>query len=160
MSLQSFLQSKMFKRILIGIGVLIILLLIFKAGEAVGHRRKGFFRHQAGDYYGRLGRPRWGFFSGIGSRDFSYSHGATGSIISVSGSTLTLQTKDNSQQAILLTKDTIIRQFRNTISVNDLKAGDQVVVIGSPNDAGEVEAKFIRVMAQPSFFSSPTTTLQ
>ena len=36
--------------------------------------------------------------------------------------------------------------MKSNITTNDLKLGDFVVVIGTPNAQGQIEAKFIRVM--------------
>ena len=39
--------------------------------------------------------------------------------------------------------------MRDEIKISDLKIGDFIVVIGSPNTDGQVEAKFIRLMPEP-----------
>ncbi len=147
---QSNLQSKMFKRILIGIGVIIVLLLVFKAGEIVGFRKAGFSYQWGENYYRNFAGPRPGFPMDIGGRDFLMGHGIFGSIIEITSSTLVVQDRDGAEKVILLSKDTVIKSFLDTISASDLKVNDNIVVIGSPNDTSQIEAKLIRVVPPPS----------
>jgi hypothetical protein len=51
---------------------------------------------------------------------------------------------------VVIKEDTAIMRFRETIKPSDLKVDDSIVVIGEPNDAGQIEAKFIRVMPSPT----------
>jgi hypothetical protein len=46
--------------------------------------------------------------------------------------------------------DTEIRRFKDVIQLNDLKVNEPIVVIGEPNDSGQIIAKFIRMMPFPS----------
>ena len=49
------------------------------------------------------------------------------------------------EKLIITTKDTAIQKGRETIKKEELKVGDQIVIIGSPNEEGQIEAKLIRV---------------
>ncbi len=53
------------------------------------------------------------------------------------------------EKIILVKDDTEIRELRNALKIDDLKINDYVVVIGEPNDSGQIEAKFIRIMPAP-----------
>jgi hypothetical protein len=149
MDLKSLPQSKALVYILIVIGAVIILLLVFKGGEVVGFRKAGFSYRWGENYYRNFAGPRPMLPMDRGGRDFLMSHGTSGSIIKITDSTLVVQGRDNAEKAILLGKDTIIKRLRDTISASDLKVGDYVVIIGSPNDAGQIEAKLVRVMPSP-----------
>lgn len=59
---------------------------------------------------------------------------------------LIIKDRDGTEKIILVTDKTEIRKFRETVKLSDLKIDDYVVVIGEPNDAGQVEAKLIRIM--------------
>ena len=142
-------QSKMFKAIIICIAGLIILLLGFMAGMTVGFRKAGFSYRWGENYYRSFSGPRPEFPMNMAGRDFLMGHGVLGSIIKIASSTLVIQGSDNVENVILVGKDTKIMRFREVISINDLKVNDNVVVIGSPNDNGQIEAKLIRVMPIP-----------
>lgn len=85
-------------------------------------------------------------------KDFTNSSGATGKIISVNLPELAIENADGIEKIILISDDTIIKRFRETIKADDLKMGDFVVAIGSPNDNAQVEAKIIRIMPNPENF--------
>jgi len=142
-------QSKTFRRVLWGIGIAIILLAAFKAGEFVGFRKASFSYRWGENYYRSFTGPRGGFFGELGGRDFMMGHGTSGTIVKVATSTLVVQDRDNAEKVILITKNTVVNRFRDTIPASDLKENDNVVIIGSPNDAGQIEAKLIRVLPPP-----------
>lgn len=106
---------------------------------------------------------------GFGDMDFMRAGGASGQILKidslakteeVSATALTslpqtgsngvaaliIKDRDGTEKIILVTDKTEIRKFRETVKLSDLKIDDYVVVIGEPNDAGQVEAKLIRIM--------------
>jgi hypothetical protein len=47
---------------------------------------------------------------------------------------------------IVIGSDTIIAQMRSQATSTDIKVGDNVVVVGEPNDQGQIIAKLIRLM--------------
>lgn len=156
---RNLIQSKTFKCTLWGIGVLLVILISFKAGEFMGVR-KASFSYQWGEGYYRsvMGRGRSMFGRGLDEKDFLAGHGVAGPIIKISSSTLTIQDRDGVEKIILLGNETVVRQFHNTISLNMLSAGEVVAVIGSPNTTGQIDAKLIRVLPSPSLPSSAMGT--
>ena len=60
--------------------------------------------------------------------------------------------ENDAEKIVVLKNDTIIKRFRETISQNDLKIDDNIVVIGSPNEQGQIEAKLIRIMPKTGAF--------
>jgi hypothetical protein len=157
MDYKKFYQSKAFiiKKILYGIGIIIVALLIFKAGTFVGYRKAAFSYGLGENYYRAFGKHREGimgernmpgFLNFPNDRDFSNPYGPMGKIIKVESPTLILEDRDSVEKIVLIKDNTVIRRFRDTIKLTDLKPGDFIVVIGSPNNQGQIEAKFIRVM--------------
>ncbi|MFH1192821.1 MAG: hypothetical protein V1656_00680 [Candidatus Jorgensenbacteria bacterium] len=145
--IKQFVQSKAFKWVMGGIGAVIALLIVFKAGELVGFRKAGFSYRWGENYYRGMTGPHEGKMPrGFESRDFMMGHGTFGSVISVSSSSLVIKGGDGAERVVLFTPKTEIRRFRDTIAPSGLAAGENVTVVGAPNDAGQIEAKLIRVM--------------
>ena len=140
-------ESKIFVGILYGIGIVIILLLVLSAGISIGFHKASFGRAWGGNYERNFGmmqnRPMFG------KDNFPNAHGAIGKIIKIELPTVIVQDKDSTEKVILTENDTQIQRMRGNITINDLKINDFIVVIGSPNEQGQIEAKLIRVMPSP-----------
>lgn len=156
MDFNKFFQSKTFRISLIVIGALIVLLFVFKTGVFVGYKKAQFSYRWGENYHRNFAGPRGGFFGdfrrGPGDRDYINAHGTFGSIIKIdpatgSGQAATLIVKgsDNVEKTILVSDKTTITSRREAIKINDLKVDDRIVIIGSPNEQGQIEAKLIRV---------------
>jgi hypothetical protein len=139
-------QSKKFKSVIWLAGIIVVLLLAFKAGEFIGFRRAEFSYRWGENYYRNLTGPRPGPDRGLNDRDFMMGHGTFGSIVKAASSTLVIQGRDGAEKVILIMPQTVVRRFQDNISVGDLKVDDNVVIIGTPNNAGQIEARLIRVM--------------
>ncbi len=162
-------QSKKIRVTLIAIGVLIILLVVFQVGMAVGFRKANFSFKWGENYHRNFGGPRSGFLedfvrNDFMGKDFMAGHGVFGQIIKIDISTnseqiatIVIKGSDNAEKIVSVKDDTAINRFREKIKVGDLKIDDQIVVIGEPNDSGQIEAKLIRVMPLPSSFSASST---
>ena len=153
-------ESRVSFRILCGIGIVIVALLIFSAGVTVGFHKASFGRAWGENYNENFGMGHYnGDLGGIGRigmmDNFPNAHGATGKIIKMELPNIIVQDKDNTEKAILINTDTKIQKGRQSITTNDLKVDDFIVVIGSPNDKGVIEAKFIRVIPSPEFLNNP-----
>jgi len=131
-----------FKKLTIGFGIAVIVLLIFQAGVIVGYH-KGRFSARFGDnYYHTFG----GRYPDFLPKMTPSGHGAVGKIVSVTWPTFILAGSDNIEKIILIKSDTIIRQFRDTVASSSLTVNDSVVVLGTPNNQGEIEARLIRII--------------
>lgn len=75
-------------------------------------------------------------------------YGTAGAIVKIEGSNLIISGRDNIEKSILVSTSTIIRMYQDTLHPADLKAGQQITVIGSPNNQGQIEAKFIRLLPE------------
>jgi hypothetical protein len=54
--------------------------------------------------------------------------------------------KDNTEKVVLIKDDTQIQKMMISVKASGLSVDDFVVVIGDPNNQGQIEAKFIRIM--------------
>lgn len=165
MDYKNFLQSKVSTKILCIIGALVVALLIFQAGIFVGYR-KASFSYGSGDNFHRMfgASERRGMMNGDVMKgntlgEFTSAYGTIGTIVKINLPTFIVAGTDKVEKFIIVNEKTILRRFRSDIKITDLKVGDSVVVIGSPNETAQIEAKLIRVL--PSTFSttlSATTT--
>ncbi len=157
MNIKQWLQSPMFIKILCGAGVLVFALAIFQAGIFVGFH-KARFSYRFGDNYSRNFAGPLGSFSirgMMGSGGFTDSHGVTGKILKVSLPTLVIEGADKIEKIVVITDQTEIREFRGDLKPADLKVDDSAVIIGTPNDQGQIEAKLIRILPAPATTNQP-----
>lgn len=161
-NLKDIAKSKIFFGFIIGIATLLVIAVVFQAGMFVG-LKKAEFSGRLGENYGRIfndtngpGMMK-GSFGGMPFNNLPGGHGAVGSVIKVSSSTLVVAEPNNIEKIILISDDTIIRKFRNEIKVSDILVGDSVSVIGEADNSSEIEAKFIRVL--PSLPTSSSTLI-
>ncbi len=152
MNIKNFIQSQSFRGILIGIVIAIITLVIFQAGIAVGYR-KATFGHRLGDNFEQNFKdPRGGNFGfpGMpGGMDMPSGYGATGKIVSIALPLVVVAGPDNLEKTLVINEDTEIREFRNSITKDKLQVGNFIIVLGIPNDKGQIEAKLIRLAPMP-----------
>ena len=143
-SMQKFFESKLAFKVLCGIGIVLVALLIFYAGVNVGFYKASFGRDWGENY-----ERNFGFGPDIpilGKDNFPNANGAIGKIIKVELPTVIVEDKDGTEKVVSIDSNTNIEKMTEQITVNDLKVDDFVVVIGTPDAQGQIEAKFIRVM--------------
>lgn len=137
-------------RVLIGIGIVIVALLIFQAGIFVGYHKAGFSYRWGENYFRTFGKPRGGFMGmGMMENRFPSANGISGKIIKVNLPSIVIEEQANVERVAVITSGTIIRKFREEIKPQDLKVGDSVVVVGSPDNNAQIEAKLIRIIPPP-----------
>jgi hypothetical protein len=149
MNLTSIFQSKTFRGVLYGMGITIVLLIVFQAGAFVGYKKATFSYEWGDNYYKNFAGPDRGFIREFEGRDLMNPHGVVGSILKIEDSTISIKGPDNVEKIIQTTDKTLMRRNQDTIKITDLKIDENIVVIGSPNEAGMIEAKLIRVMPLP-----------
>ena len=143
------------RKVRVTILVLVIVFVLgvtFKVGEEVGSHRANFTKNWGERYsnnFGSFGRERDSRFGfGMMGGNFRSVHGAIGKVLTVSSSTIMmLDNNDNIEKSILINKDTVIRNGRDNASTTSLKSDNFVMVIGEPNENGQIVAKLIRVMS-------------
>jgi len=145
MNINTFFQSKTFVAIILLFCAIIALLLAFKIGVFVGYQKASFSYRWGENYHRNFAGPAGGFMGVPPDRNFINSHGIFGQIIKIEGNTLLIDGKGEAEKTIVVSDKTIIRRQMDTIQVTDLKINEQITVIGSPNDQGQIEANLIRV---------------
>ncbi len=145
------------KKIIIGLVVIVIIILIFGIGVRIGEKKAGFSYRWAEEYHRNFAGPQRGFLGDWRSfprGDFINPHGLFGQIIKIEESTIIIKDGNNVERIVVVKDDTIIERLREAVEITDLKVDDFIVVIGQPNDSGQIEAKFIRLLPPPPSKSS------
>jgi hypothetical protein len=156
--IKNVLESKISTRVLSATGIILVAMIIFSAGIVVGSHKASFGHAWEENYEKNFGMgPNRPIF---GRDNFPNAHGTTGKIIKIELPTIIVQDKNNVEKAVLLTDDTKIQKMMDTVETKDLSVDDYVIVIGSPNEQGQIEAKFIRVMPSPELMPAPKVLSQ
>jgi len=137
------------KKIIIGLSVFVVALLIFSAGMFVGGARARFSYQWAENYHKNFAGPKEGFLGDWQKRpptpeNFIEGHGVFGEIIELKEDGFVVNGRDNMEKIVISNKNTVIKKGSEN-SEEALKVGDRVVIIGSPNKTGQIEAKLIRI---------------
>jgi hypothetical protein len=157
-------KSKAFKIVTIVVGLLLVVLVSFAGGVAVGlHKAK--FSSDWGKNYERnfigsragAGNEHMGPGGFVGSmmrgfegRDFRNAHGLAGTIISITDNNVMVKDRDGKENTVAVTEKTLIKSRSSDIKIGDLKQDEQIVVMGSPGDNGVLNADLIRVFNNQS----------
>lgn len=147
--------SKPVRSLVITLAILVAILAIFGFGMVAGYE-KARFSGRFGDQYQRMFVDGRGKFS-VSSRgpgmmampeveSLPGGHGAVGEIVNVSLPQIVVAGPDNLERIALIGDDTLIRRFRESASVSDLQAGETVVILGSPDGDGRIQAKLVRIL--------------
>jgi len=146
MEINKFLQSKSFQVVTWCVAIFILLFLVFSLGVFVGTQKASFSFRWADQYHKNFAGPAGGFFQKIEGREFMEANGVFGKIIQINEDSIIVEGKNNTEIIILVNDKTTIKSQTNNINISDLKVDDSVVIIGEPNDNGQIEAKLIRVI--------------
>jgi hypothetical protein len=122
------------KSVLVALGAALAIVLVFGVGFFVG--RQSTF-------------PLRAFPNSAQARNRS-GHGAIGTIQSIDGQRITIQTRDGKIQVVRMDENTRLEKKFQKASLADFKINDQVVAIGSPNAEGEIQARLVGIV-DPSF---------
>jgi hypothetical protein len=146
MTLTNFIKSKAYIYAVAVFFFLALLLGVFSVGAAVGYHRARLSYKWSENYQKNFAGPRSGFFTDFKGGDFVENYATFGRVIKVALPDIVIQGRDNFEKVIIVGNDTSIAMMRQTIQPADIKVNDAIIVIGEPNNQGEIEAKFIRVM--------------
>ncbi len=138
-------HSRLFKWIVGTLLELIIVLGVFALGVQVGFHKAGFTYSWINNYPNNFGgsRPPVKLPS---SSEFLNAHGLFGTILSTGQNTLIVKDDDNNEKTVVVPANAVLRENFQDIHSSDLKTGQQIIVIGSPDNQGRIDAKFIRVL--------------
>lgn len=154
-------SSKRVRTIVLSLSVLIVALIIFRAGISVGYHKAAFSYRLGENYYYRAFSPNKGPMMGIGFAEFdrddlTSGHGAIGKIVKINLPTFVVSSPDNIEKIVTINDDTQVRRFRDTASSSDLRLDESVIVIGTPDDNGQIVAKLIRLIPPPPEMATST----
>lgn len=137
-------------KLLIFLAALVVLMFFFTAGVLVGHEKARFSQRWGENYYRNIMGPGGRGMMNFGRPEFN-AHSGLGQIIKIEGNSLLVKGEDNIEQTIVVNDKTVIRESNRSLKLADLKVSENIVVIGAPNNQGQVEASLIRVMPDPKF---------
>lgn len=143
---ETWVRSEQFRWIALFVVLVLALFIAFQAGSAFGFHRAAYGYHLE-ENYGRTFGSATGRFMQPG---IPGGHGATGKIVSVTSSTMTIATNNGPEQNVSIDTDTMIRSLNGTASSSALAAGDSVVIFGEPTDSGGILARLIRIVPAPT----------
>lgn len=146
----NFSLNKKLKWLVLIIFVLFLLIVAFKLGTYWGYKKATFLNNWWQGYQKNFGPMGYqgGFFNKMKrfDKDFMFkSYGLSGKVILIKDNSFILEDKDGFEKIVLVLGNTIFKKNGWNIKFTDLKEGDFVIVIGLPNQNGEIEAKLIRV---------------
>ena len=137
------------KVIILALAGLAAAILIFGAGVKVGGLKARYAYRWADNYHKNFAGPGRGFmmddWRNFTKEDFMEGHGVFGEIIELNGQNLIIKGAKDTENIIIINQDTVLKKRRDTVAKDALKIGDKVVIIGSPNEQGQIEAKLIRI---------------
>lgn len=125
---------------LAALAAIVVALLIFHAGVAVGSRR--VLRERGGPFFGR---PSLSMMA-LPHVFIPDGHGAIGSVASVSPASFTLKTRAGETETVLIATTTAIRGA-NGSATTTLVVGETVLVLGQPASQGAIKADVIRILS-------------
>jgi len=143
-----FSSARVLMGLLIGIIALIILLAVFNLGVLVGSRRTDSFYRWDENYARNFTMPPPFSSSSLpGTGRFLTADGVAGTVLKVNGASLVIEDTAGIERTVIVSTTTAIRQGDSTVSVSDVEDNDQLVVIGSPDQSGQIDATFIRILS-------------
>ncbi|OGZ68868.1 MAG: hypothetical protein A3D44_04265 [Candidatus Staskawiczbacteria bacterium RIFCSPHIGHO2_02_FULL_42_22] len=125
---------------------------VFSVGIWVGQKRAEFSFRWLNSYHRNFGGPQGGFLDNFPNSNLMGGHGIFGVVIGIYTNNLIIKDQDNMEKIVVISTETIMRNNVGNMNFFDIKINDRVVIIGSPNGEGQVEAKFIRVLPPVTSF--------
>ncbi len=163
-----FYQSKTFSTLLAVMGIVTLALIIFSAGVFVGYQRADNSYRWGENYYRNFLGDKRPPPAMMDKNEFFNSHGLFGTIIQLDSTniidnpnkngsnaevgfprSLVVKDRENMERIVVLSSETVIRRNRDSLTWTDLKLNDQIIVIGTPDSTGKIEAKLIRLGLPP-----------
>ena len=135
------------RKTIYGLAILLAVLIIFQAGMSVGYRRATFLYHWDTSYSSGLGNPHSILAPFARDADDMNPNSVIGNLVSVHMPLIMVKGPSSAERVVLLSSSTIIRYSGQDVSISNLSNGNQVLVIGAPDDQGQIRASFIRILA-------------
>lgn len=136
------------------VGGLLVVGIIFQVGLFMGYHKASFGRDFGNHYERNFGMNRDDSFGGMMSGKFPTAHGAYGEVLTVALPNFVIEDREGVEKNIVISDKTLIKNGLENASSSSIKVDDEVIVLGEPNEQGQIEAKLIRIM--PEGFASST----
>lgn len=146
MNILKIIKSREFLAVIILLFGCSVLIGAFGVGELVGYRKARFSYEWSEQYDRNFGGPRRGIFGIPGEAVFQNPFGVDGTVMQANDAMLVVSGRDLREKIIRFNAQTQVRSFRTASDGQRLIVGDHIVVIGEPNDQGQIFAKFIRIL--------------
>ena len=143
-----FFRSKGFALALKIFIALAVALLVFQLGMYVGFRKASYAFGWGDNYHRVFGGPQGGVLRDLTGRDFMSGHGTAGTVAEIDGNSIIIKGGDGMEKAVTVGDNTRISAGHATITINDIKTGDDLTIIGQPNADGTINAEIIRMFGQ------------
>lgn len=144
-------QSKVLIIVALIAGFIAILAFVFQVGVFVGFHKASFLFKNGDNFYKAYGNRDNRMMGGMGmlKDELSGGHGAIGKIVKIELPNLVVLGPDNIEKIIITSTTTSVREARNEKSIGDLSLDNFITVLGTPNEQGQIVAKFIRILPAP-----------
>jgi len=147
MNAKQFIKSRLFIGIIIGIFCLTLLVSSFQIGMIVGFRKARVSYDWSEHYDKNFGGPRRAIMGmPIGTPQFMGAFGNFGTIIRIDDPAIIISGSNNTERIVITDDKTQFINIRDKILKTDLKLGDSIVIIGEPDDQGQIIARLIRLL--------------
>lgn len=148
--IRNFLESKKYQKFMYIVGGLFILIFVFQLGMITGFRKASFSRDWGNNYERNFGPERKAppFFEG-GLKGLPNANGAIGKIIKIEFPNVVVLDKDKTEKIIIINDDTTIMERQEKVAKESLTVDKFIVVIGVPNEEGQIVSKLIRIIPSP-----------
>ncbi|MCX6755985.1 MAG: hypothetical protein NTX85_01450 [Candidatus Nomurabacteria bacterium] len=142
-------DSKKVKRMIVIIACFAVLSIVFQAGVVVGFKKASFGKHWGENYERNFGMVKHNRMMGDTPDRLPNAHGAIGKIAKIELPNIIVTDNDGIEKIVVLNVETLIKKGPENILEKDLLINDFIVVVGTPNDKGQIVAKLIRVIPSP-----------
>ena len=132
--------------IIVGVLCFMVIVFVFGVGVFVGQARAEFSFRWAQAYHKNFGGPQMGIFSNFPNRDFTNAHGVFGQVIGLGVNSMIVKGQNGMETMVVISLKTFLVHDSAKITLQDIAIGDNVVIVGSPDNQGRVSAELIRVL--------------
>lgn len=151
-------DSKKVKSMIIVIACFAVAALIFQAGEIVGFKKASFGKHWGENYEKNFGMVKYNRMMGGMPDRLPNAHGAIGRVVKIELPNIIVTDKGGVEKVVVLDDDVLIKKGQDSVLTKDIAVNDFVVVIGSPNEKGQINARLIRIMPVPLSINNSVET--
>lgn len=148
-NVKNFFEKTSYSKIFVFFVALLVVWIIFVLGVFVGYHKAEFSYSWNENYQGGMMNNNSPFAPFMHDADDVNPHGSIGQIISVRYPVVMIKGQGSAEQMVIIGSTTVIRFMHGIASTSTIQAGEYAVAIGEPNNQGEIQASFIRIVPPP-----------